>query len=146
MDPASIVRKGCPVKLVCPQDGKAILWTGLAVGDRNRSVSDGGTDVPANEFPSSWRNELMRFPITLTAATDDRPTSGLSIDVIERDDDTHPIDDHGLRLAGSKRLLPALQRAAGQTTALDGCPRPRACQFCDYARPIQDNLTTHVRY
>src|SRR3546814_2435286 len=61
MDPASIVRKGCPVKLVCPQDGKAILWTGLAVGDRNRSVSDGGTDVPANEFPSSWRNELMRF-------------------------------------------------------------------------------------
>src|SRR3546814_18127185 len=90
MDPASIVRKGCPVKLVCPQDGKAILWTGLAVGDRNRSVSDGGTDVPANEFPASWRNELMRFNITLTTATADRTNSGLSIAVIESDDDKLP--------------------------------------------------------
>src|SRR3546814_12979415 len=93
MDPASIVRKGCPVKLVCPHDGKAILWTGLAVGDRNRSVSDGGTDVPANEFPSSWRHELMCFTITLTAATDDRPTSCISIPVIDRNADTIPIFD-----------------------------------------------------
>src|SRR3546814_1224457 len=104
MDPASIVRKGCPVKLVCPQDGKAILWTGLAVGDRNRSVSDGGTDVPANEFPSSWRNELMRFTITLTAATDDRPTSGISIAVIDRDDDTLRSDEHTSELQSLMRI------------------------------------------
>src|SRR3546814_16567837 len=115
MEPASIVRKGCPVKLVCPQDGKAILWTGLAVGDRNRSVSDGGTDVPANEFTSSWRNELMRCTITLTAATDDRPTSGISIAGIERDDYTLTIHDLGLRIAESQRLLAGLKLRAVQT-------------------------------
>src|SRR3546814_7702678 len=81
----------------------------------------------------------MRFTITLTAATDDRPTSGISIAVIERDDDTLTIDDLGLRIAESKRLLAALQLAVVQTQALDWCRRQRACPCCGSARQIKDH-------
>lgn len=87
----------------------------------------------------------MRFTITLTAATDDRPTSGISIAVIERDDDTLTIDDLGLRIAESKRLLAALQLAVVQTQALDWCRRQRACPCCGSARQIKDHRSIMVR-
>src|SRR3546814_12974106 len=87
----------------------------------------------------------MRFTITLTAATDDRPTSVISIAVIERDDDTLSIDDLGLRIAESKRLLAALQLAVVQTQALDWCRRQRACPCCGSARQIKDHRSIMVR-
>src|SRR3546814_4789775 len=87
----------------------------------------------------------MRCTITLTAATDDRPTSGISIAVIERDDDTLTSDYLGLRIAESKRLLAALQLAVGQTQALDWCRRQRACPCCGSARQIKDHRAIMLR-
>src|SRR3546814_19839193 len=87
----------------------------------------------------------MRITITLTTATDDKPTSGISIAVIERDDDTLTIDDLGLRIAESKRLLAALQLAVVQTQALDWCRRQRACPCCGSARQIKDHRSIMVR-
>lgn len=87
----------------------------------------------------------MRFTITLAAITDDGSIRDIPVTTIERADDTFIIDDLGLRIEDSKKLLVTLQRAVIETQALEWCRRQRGCPCCGSARRIKDRRSITVR-